>query len=115
VETASVSNPGGINLTAYAVHDETNDFVTVINKEYGNAATPANVTIILPGKAKHAEVIYLSPPNGDVTARTGVTLGGAAVTPEGTWKAAKSESMHVADGKLSVRLPAYSAAICTVV
>ena len=85
--------------------------ITLINK--GAAEHSAQLQIAGPTGGRHASIGRLTAPSVD--AKTGVTLGGAVVTPQGTWKAAKTESIHVADGKLSVRLPAYSAAICTVV
>ena len=99
-------------IKAYATRSDDGALaITLINK--GAAEHAVELQIAGPPAGRRASIDRLSAPAVD--AKTGVTLGGAAVTPEGTWKAAKSESMHVADGKLSVRLPAYSAAICTVV
>ena len=99
-------------IKAYATRSDDGALaITLINK--GSAEHAAELQIAGPTGGRRANIDRLSAPGVD--AKTGVTLGGAAVTPEGTWKAAKSESMHVANGKLSVRLPAYSAAICTVV
>ena len=39
VEPVTISNPGGINLTAYAVRRGDHLFVTVINKEHGPSGT----------------------------------------------------------------------------
>ena len=99
-------------IKAYATRsDEGALAITLINK--GAGQHDADLQIAGLGAARRATIDRLSAPGVD--AKTGVTLGGAQVTPQGSWKASKSESMHVADGKLSVRLPAYSAAICTVV
>ena len=81
--------------------------LTLINK---GAATPA-ITVNLSEhfKAKQASVIRLSGPAID--GKTGITLGGAEVTPDGIWKAAKSESVHVRNGQLTVTLSPASAAV----
>ncbi len=81
--------------------------VTLINK--GAGAPELTVNLGEHFKAKQASIIRLSGPAID--AKTGITLGGAEVTPDGTWKAAKSESIHVRNGQLTVTLPPTSAAI----
>jgi hypothetical protein len=99
-------------IKAYATRSDDGALaITLINK--GAAEHAADLQIAGLPAARRATIDRLTAPGVD--AKTGVTLGGAQVTSQGTWKASNSESMHVADGKLSVRLPAYSAAICTVV
>lgn len=85
VEPVAITNPDGVNLTAYAVRDIKNLFVTIINKEHGTNARGAAVTIISAGITGRAEVVFLAAPGGDVTAKTGVTLGGAAIGSDGPW------------------------------
>lgn len=84
-EPVAISNPKRVNLTAYAVREAGNLFVTIINKEHGTNARGADLTIISAGIAKPAELILLTAPGGDVTAKTGVTLGGAAISGDGPW------------------------------
>ena len=81
--------------------------LTLLNK---GAATPV-LTVNLGDhfNAREASVIRLSGPAID--AKTGITLGGAEVTPDGKWKAARSESAHVRNRQLSIALPPFSAAI----
>ena len=81
--------------------------LTLINK--GATAPVITVNLGEHTKAKQASLIRLSGPAID--SKTGITLGEAEVTPDGTWKAAKSESVHVRSGQLTVTLPAFSAAI----
>jgi hypothetical protein len=84
--------------------------LTLINK--GDTTPVLSVNLGEHVKAKQASVIRLSGPAID--AKTGITLGGAEVTPEGTWTAAKSESAHVRNGQLSITLHPFSAAIVQV-
>jgi Glycosyl hydrolase family 79 C-terminal beta domain len=98
-------------IKAYATRSDHGALaITLINK--GATAYAADLQIAGPPAGRRATIVRLIAPSVD--AKSGVTLGGAAVTSEGAWKATNSESTQVAGGKLSVRLPAYSAAICTV-
>ncbi len=81
--------------------------VTLINK--GAAAPVISVNLGEHTKARQASVIRLS--GAAIDAKTGIALGGAEVTPEGTWEAAKSESLHVRNGQLSITVPPFSAAV----
>lgn len=106
----TMSDPDALNLTAYAVRDPQALYVTLINKEHGPNARGAIVTIDLPGAAKQASVIYLTAPEGDVTAKTGITLGGAAIVNgswDGKWAALESKKAGIGQ----VKVPAASAAV----
>jgi len=96
-----IDSPDKLNLTAYAVApDGMNLFITIINKEHvsdvqtsGGQKTPprnASVTIASGGPYRHAEVQYLSEhgSHGDVSATTGVTLGGATFGQDASWNGA---------------------------
>jgi hypothetical protein len=67
-------NQESVNLTAYAVRDGDDLFVTIINKKDPGAA-PRDASITIP--AEHAAVIYLSAPHNDVSAKEGITLDSA--------------------------------------
>jgi hypothetical protein len=105
---AAESDANSPEIKAYAAQSGNGAIVlTLINK--GDTTPVLTVHLGEHGKAKQASVTRLSSPAID--AKTGITLGGAEVTPEGTWKAAKSESAHVRNGQLSITLPPFSAAI----
>ena len=110
-ELVTISELNGINLTAYAMRGAGEHFVTLINKEHGSGAREANVTVAALGSAGHALMIFLTAPDGDATAKTGVTLGGASITADGPWLgkwqplAAGHASQYV------VKMPTASAAI----
>jgi hypothetical protein len=46
-----------------------------------------------------------------VDAKTGVTLGGAEVSPPGSWRPAKPETLPLGNAHLKIELAAASAAI----
>lgn len=109
VEPLTISDPEGINLTAYAVRDAANLFVTIINKDHGPGARQANVTVVAKGISKRAAVMFLTAPNGDVTAKTGVTLGGASINNgswDGKWTPLRSDKV----GQTAVTVPAKASA-----
>lgn len=77
------------NFDAYAYKDDDGSYyVTLINKSYGDNAQPANVSFQLgqnavAGKWKQMDLVQ---EQWDVAAKTGVTLGGSGITPDGVWK-----------------------------
>src|ERR1019366_9178559 len=81
-----IGNTDGINLTAYWVSGDGEDYVTIINKTQGAQAADAAVTIAPPGPGlQGAEVMRLAGGKpGDATGTT-VTLGGAAITGASPW------------------------------
>ena len=106
-----------LNLAAYAVlGDDKNFYVTLINQSHGTTATNLSVQIgakEIEGYTK-GEILRLTAPNGDVTSKTGVTLGGAEITDDANWNG-QWESILVPLKKytfaLLVELPAASAAV----
>lgn len=86
VQPISISNPDGVNLTAYAVRDGGNLFVTIINKDHGAGARGAEVTIRADGMSGRAEAMFLTAPGGDAAAKTDVMLGGKLITNDGPWR-----------------------------
>jgi len=77
--------PADLNLTAYGVRDGNVLYVTLINKEHDAGARMATVKIV-PGAAfSGSEGIFLQAPHGDVSAKTNLTLGNAAISGDGRW------------------------------
>ncbi len=110
-ERVTVSPKSKLNLTAYAVRGVEERFVTIINKEHGLNARAATVTISGSKSAEPASVIYLSVPNSDVAAKTGMTLGGASIGSDIPWSG-QWQSLPVAKAdSYMVLVPAASAAI----
>jgi hypothetical protein len=111
IEPVTLSNPDGINLTAYAVRGAKEHCVTLINKEHGPGAREAEVTLAAPASAGHAEVIFLTAPNGDAAAKTGITLGGAAITADSSWLGKWAPLPTGQAGQCVLKVPGASAAV----
>ena len=112
VESATLDNPQGLNLTAYAVGGPINLFVTLINKEHGPTSRGAASVTINPGgfSPGHAAAMFLTAPGGNVGATTGVTLGGDVITNDRPWDG-KWTPLTPAHGQYVVLVPAASAAV----
>jgi Glycosyl hydrolase family 79 C-terminal beta domain len=96
-------------LKAYATETGRNVLaVTVINK----GGRGWSIDIDGAGRGREASVLRLSGPAVD--AKSGVTLGGAEVTPAGVWKPARFEKARVRGGRVEIEVPAASAAVVEV-
>lgn len=88
-------------------------YLTLLNLSHGDNATNYSIKISIPdGKKARAGVLRLAAPDGDLGAKSGVTLGGVPITEDGQWKGHWEECLAAADpGSAPVNLPAASAAI----
>jgi len=112
VEPLTMTNASGLNLTAYAVGDGSDLYVTIINKEYGAGARDVAVTIVATGVSSgSAGAIFLTAPNGNIAATSGVTLGGAAITNNAPWLGQWTALNPVTNGQCTVTVSAASAAV----
>ncbi len=110
-ETVAISNPDGLNLTAYGVRGAGDHFITVINKEHGSGARAADVTLAAPDLVISAAAVFLAPPEGNPMAKTGVTLGGAAINGTEPWLG-KWEPLELSQPRqCRLKVPAVSAAV----
>ena len=120
----TVDSPDKLNLTAYAVApDGRNLYVTIINKEHLSdvinddthpAPRDASVTIASGGPYNHAEVQYLaeSGKHGDVSATSGITLGGRSFKDDGSWNGRWTNLGHRDwPDNFTVDVPAATAAV----
>lgn len=106
----TITNADEINFTAYAVRAaDQNLFVTLINREHAAGAHAANVMIATPEKFARGRIISLTAP--DVAAKTGVTLGGAEIMDDGSWKGKWQQLKPGKDGQFAVNIPAASVAV----
>ncbi len=81
-----ISNPDHLNLTAYATRDGHRLAVTIINKEHAAGEhRSAAVTIDAQGLSDGAETMSLAAPDGDASAKAGITLGGGEIGRDGSW------------------------------
>lgn len=112
VVPVTIDNPDGVNLTAYGVfRDPRNLYVTIINKEHDTGARFARVTIAASPSYKKGTTMYLRSSGDDVSATNGVTLGGASIEDDGTWKGKFSEPLAVSHGKFTLELPPSTAVV----
>jgi hypothetical protein len=112
VEPIAISNSDGLNLTAYAVGDGINLYVTIINKEHGGAARDSAVTIVPNGfPASQAEAIFLTASNGDAGATNGITLGGEPITNDAPWRGQWTRINPGKTGEWDVTVAAASAVV----
>jgi hypothetical protein len=112
VEPVAISDVNGLNLSAYAVGDEKFLCVTIINKEHGPAARAATVTVVPAGfSSGSAKAMFLSAPNNDPGATSGMTLGGGTITNDAPWRGEWASLSPAVNGKYTVAVPPASAAI----
>ncbi len=112
VEPVEITNINGLNLSAYAVGSAAALCVTILNKEHGIGARDATVTLAPAGfSSGPAAVMYLSAPNNDAGATSGMTLGGGTITNDAPWQGKWTPLKPGESGQLSVWVPASSAAL----
>ena len=110
VDSVAITNSDNLNITAYAVQDTNNLYVTIINKEHGLGMRDAKISIIANGYPDSASVMYLNVPDSNVADTTGVLLGNSAITNTG-WQGVWSPIDSINSSTYFVTVPASSAAI----
>ncbi|HZY72627.1 MAG TPA: glycosyl hydrolase family protein, partial [Edaphobacter sp.] len=103
---AAEAQAGDLNLSSYAVADGRQVTVTLINKDREHGAA---VDLRCKGRIAKAAAMRLAAPS--LESSTGVTLGGAAVGGDGSWKAMQHEPLRVDAAGARVAVPPGSAAI----
>ena len=115
VEPMTMTNDDELNLTAYAIGTTTNLHVTIINKEHGSGARDAAVTILSDAfTAGNVAAIFLTAPNGDVGATSGIKLGGSVITNNAEWLGRWGILNQFSNSQCRVTVPAACAAIVTI-
>ena len=98
---------GNSNLDGYAVlKRDTQLCITLINKE---SRLDATITLGPTLPFQSGSVLRLSAPS--LASNSGVTFGGAIVNLDATWQPNGEEKIRAFDGRVSLRLPAASAAV----
>jgi len=85
---AKMESASSFNFNAYCYRDRDGSiYLTLINKSYGDKAQTALVSLQLPQGTISGgwQRLDLVQENQDVAAKTGVTLGGASISPQGSW------------------------------
>jgi hypothetical protein len=107
----TLSNPSGMNLTAYGVLAPDNSlWVTIINKTIETGSITANLTIKLGGNYSTGNMWLMQAPNNDDSQTTGITLGGGQVGVNGIWSGS-STPVSVSGSTATLSLSPASAAV----
>jgi len=111
--------PADGDLAAYGVlEDDKTVLVTVINKQHGAGAGAKEIDVRVDASVAEAGVMFLKATGGDVAAGAGaVTLGGAAIKEDGTWKGEWTMAETLPDktgATVAVTVPAASAVVVRV-
>ena len=109
-ESISLGKPDDLNLTAYAVRNGDLRFLTVINKEHGPKARAAKISLS-DLRVNQARLIRLKNDNSDVSAKAGITLGGAPINSREPWQGKWSSLAIPKSGEISFDVSPASAAI----
>jgi len=96
-----------VNIKAYATRNSKGElWVTVINKD---RSRPAKIELAVPASYSTSDCFRLTAPT--VASKDQVTLAGAEVSPEGTWKPGWTEAVEMKNGSAYFKVPATSAAL----
>src|ERR1039458_9349591 len=107
----TLSNPSGMDLTAYGVLASDNSlWVTIVNKTHETGSITADLTIDLGGNYSNGDMWLMQAPNNDDSQMTGITLGGGEVGVNGTWSGT-SEPVSVSGSTATLNLSPASAAV----
>jgi hypothetical protein len=108
----TVSNPGNLNISVYAVYgDDKSVYLTIINKEHGAQGREASVSIYAAADFTDLQIMQLRASDNNIADTTGITLGGSGIDNGGHWGGSWNE-MDPQAGKLPIiKVPAASAMI----
>lgn len=111
-EPVSISNPNGVNLTAYAMKGEKYLYITLINKEHGPGARSVQAKISAKGFTKgKASAMFLVAPGNDAGATSGITLGGDSIANDRPWNGQWTALGKKYNGQFDVTVAGASAVI----
>jgi len=114
-EPVAISNPNGVNLTAYAIKGDKYLYITIINKEHGTQAHSAQVKISAKGFTEgKASAMFLTAPGNNAGATDGVTLGGDSITNNRQWNGHWKDLGKQHNGQYDVNVAETSAVVVRV-
>ena len=109
--TTATAN-GDSNFTAYAIQRADGTVMVVLdNKDETNAV---NATVNIGAAVTSASAIYLMSTPASLTAQTGITLAGAGIGKDGTWKYAAPYAVSTSGSSVIVPVPPASAVLVRV-
>jgi hypothetical protein len=91
IPVTTTSNKDNLNVTVYSTLSNDNTvFVVIINKEVGPGGREADINLNLDSEIQNGKIMFLTAPDGDVSATEGTELGGSGINDNaewsGTWK-----------------------------
>lgn len=111
-EPVILSNPKGVNLTAYAIKRNDYLYVTIINKGHEHLGGNVHVAISTKDFTKgKASAMFLTSPGNDVGAMKGITLGGDSITNHRSWGGQWALLGKERKGRYDLNMPQASAVI----
>ena len=112
----TAENPENLNLAVYATaRDNYAIRVTLINREHGSSSRAAIIKLDPGIPNAHATAMFLMTTNGDISAKTGITLGRAEIQDNANWDGKwTSLTKSTEGGQFVFTLPASSAALVTI-
>jgi hypothetical protein len=103
--------PAAANPRVYAVlAPDGSVCVTLVNQEHLSGAAPLEVSLDAGASLRRGQVIFLTAPANDIAAKSGLTLGGAAINDDGAWNGAWS-GLAPENGHFPIHLPAATVAV----
>jgi len=113
VPVRMTANGDHLNFMAYSVLAPDGAlYVTLINKEHGVDARAAAVTLAPGGTYARGEALFLTAPDGDVAAKSGILLGGSSIDDAANWKGGWTPlAAPAADGTFMTKVPAATAVV----
>jgi hypothetical protein len=114
VEPVTISNPHHVNLTAYAVGDAKDMYVTIINKTHTTThdVTDAAVEIHADGfRSGSAEYMVLTDGDPGNAALMTATLGGASIRNDVSWQGKWTSLGEIKNGMVAVTAQSTTAVI----
>jgi hypothetical protein len=110
--STKIENSENLNVVAYAASPGAGrTYITLINREHGENARSASVILNSKIKNSRARAMFLTAPDGNVAAKTGIALGGAAIQDNAKWNGTWTPLGESADGHFDLKLPEASAAL----
>ena len=106
-----IANPDALNVTAYAIRQDDDLFLTVINKkDPGTPALDATVKVMAGSSSAPASAVFLRSPANNLAQKDGITLGGASIS-DGGWNGNWTQIERDKAGEASLSVPGASAVI----
>ncbi|MGA8096613.1 MAG: hypothetical protein WB823_20320, partial [Steroidobacteraceae bacterium] len=114
VEPIKISNPRNMNLTAYAVGDAQNLYVTIINKTHTTTHDATDAAVVIHAASfpsgSAADMVLTDGEPGNASRMT-ATLGGASILNNAPWRGKWTPLGNVKNGRVDVTVESTTATV----